>query len=184
MVDRSGVLLVVMSDGYFRSKNCLRELGAAIGADKPIILVHETRPAHGGLPLEALRAQCPATLRNRVFGDPINQSIVVEWHQIKPFQLVALRLIGEGLLRGPSLYIDGELSELPYEVPLTLYASPHNTGAYALLAELLGGARSAAQPTDDRTAADAFLLLLDAAVFDQPELEAEVAAAAFILALR
>ena len=38
---RCGALLVVVTDGYFRSKNCLRELGAALHAKKPLILVHE-----------------------------------------------------------------------------------------------------------------------------------------------
>ena len=172
IVAKCSTLLVVLTDGYFHSKNCLRELKAALDADTPLVLVHEPEPARGGLPLELLRIQCPEALRERVFAHR-----VVEWQRIKPFQLVSLRLIGEGLLGEQSLYIANELSEQPFDLPCTLFASPHNAGADALLAELLEGARDPAGRADDRSTAGRFLLLLNDRVFERPELVTEVTAA-------
>ena len=39
------------AQGYFRSKNCIRELEAALEANKPRVLVHEMDEGKGGLPL-------------------------------------------------------------------------------------------------------------------------------------
>ena len=172
IVTKCSTLLVILSDGYFQSKNCLRELNAALDTDTPLVLVHERDPARGGLSLERLRLQCPEALRERVFAYR-----VVEWQRIKPFQLVSLRLIGQGLLGEQSLYIANELSEQPIDLPCMLYASPYNAGADALVTELLEGARDPAGRADDRSTAGGFLLLLNDRVFERPELVTEVTAA-------
>ena len=183
---RCGALLVVVTDGYFRSKNCLRELGAALHAGKPLILVHEVDPAHGGLPLEELRSQCPLNLEYRPTGqdqlvqlavrERVSSQQVVQWQRIELFQLVSLRLIGEALLES-SLYIAGDLSEQPYSLPRTVYVSPHNRGSEALLQELVDEAREAAGRGADRATADCFLLLLNGSVFEDAQLVQEVEAA-------
>ena len=43
-IERSQVILFFLSRGYFKSKNCLREIRAALDQGKPIVLVQEARP--------------------------------------------------------------------------------------------------------------------------------------------
>ena len=45
-------VLVFISQGYFSSKNCMRELEATVQQGKRLILVRETELAKGGLTLE------------------------------------------------------------------------------------------------------------------------------------
>ena len=40
-IKQSAVILVLLSKGYFGSRNCLREARAAAASDKPLTLVHE-----------------------------------------------------------------------------------------------------------------------------------------------
>lgn len=51
-VDRSSTVLIFLSDGYFESANCMRELLRAMYDNKPIITLHETSVKHGGLTLK------------------------------------------------------------------------------------------------------------------------------------
>ena len=53
-------VLIMLSRGYFNSKNCMREVYACSEAGKPLVLVHETDMAKGGAPLE------PAAKRAKV----------------------------------------------------------------------------------------------------------------------
>ena len=172
-----GALLVVITDGYFRSKNCLREMCAALHADKRLILVHEIDPLHGGLSREELLSQCPLDCRplgqNQTVGillrERVSQSPTVAWQRIEPFQLVSLRLVSEALLQQP-LFIATDLSHQSYTLSSSPYASPHNNGAQELLDELVEEARAPGE--SDRPAS--FLLLLNGRVFDDPQLVDEV----------
>ena len=67
LIGRSGCILVFLSEGYFGSRNCLRELRGAVEQAKPLILVQETERRFGGLELESLKQQCPEDLRGAVF---------------------------------------------------------------------------------------------------------------------
>ena len=42
------IVLIFLSNGYFESANCVREVRAAHAAKKPLVLVHETDEAKGG----------------------------------------------------------------------------------------------------------------------------------------
>ena len=80
--------------GYFKSRNCLREVRSALSKSKPLSLVFD--PERGGAPLETIKAEeVPDDELSAVFGG----RPVIEWHRIKQFQLVSLKLLAEGLLR-------------------------------------------------------------------------------------
>ena len=64
----SPCLPITTTQGYFLSRNCLREAHAAVRGGKPMVLVHETDVKHGGAPLETLYAECPDDLRDAIFG--------------------------------------------------------------------------------------------------------------------
>ncbi|EOD09806.1 hypothetical protein EMIHUDRAFT_465372 [Emiliania huxleyi CCMP1516] len=116
-IGRSQVILFFLSKGYFRSKNCLREIRSSLEKGKPIILVQEADPAKGGGSIEAssyrrgstpappqarssrqprrlqeLRAECPAELQPAVFDQLFP---LVVWMRIEEFQLVSLKMISE-----------------------------------------------------------------------------------------
>ena len=91
-IGRSQVILFFLSGGYFRSKNCLREVRAALSQGKPIILVQEADENKGGGTLEELRAECPKDLQAAVFEASWRLAV---WHRIEDFQLVSLKIIAE-----------------------------------------------------------------------------------------
>jgi hypothetical protein len=75
-VERSRLVLLFVSNGYFESANVQRELCAALDAKKPIAVVYETSALHGGgVQLDEMRRQCEAIanpkllmLAPRLFG--------------------------------------------------------------------------------------------------------------------
>ena len=83
IVGRCSALLVFMSDGYFDSKNCQRELRSALAYGLPLVLVRETDATKGGLSLYELVQQCPEDLRDEVFAFP-----VIDLQRVKDFQQV------------------------------------------------------------------------------------------------
>lgn len=79
---------------YFRSPNCLREFKAATERpDALVIIVLETDPLHGGIPLEVHRNACPADMRAAFDAMPM-----VHWYRQHDFQIVSLKMIVEPLL--------------------------------------------------------------------------------------
>ena len=132
-----------LAQGYFLSKNCLREVQRALEGQKPLILVHESDPNRGGT-VEAIRdRECPDELKDRIFG---GQSII-EWYRLRELQLVSMLMIAEQTLlatpkyRGQpelSLFIPGGLlkERLVFPQRVVLYISPHNPGAPQLGLEL------------------------------------------------
>ena len=161
-VEQTQVIMIFVSKGYFKSGNCLREAKCSIEKRKPIALVHD--PVKGGAKLDFIPdEECPDEMRGAIF----DERDVIEWHRIKDFQLVSLKLLAEQLLLGcaaPSvergsvgernsvagaqqppqripLFIPGEISGQPlaFDRPVTLYASRHNKGAEAAAAALRSG---------------------------------------------
>jgi hypothetical protein len=94
-IEASGVVMIFVSQGYFKSANCLREVRSALSKDKPLSLVHD--PVRGGASLEAIEAECPAEMRGDMFS---RHRPVITFHRIKDFQMVSLRLLAEDLLLG------------------------------------------------------------------------------------
>jgi len=155
-VDATAVIMIFVSKGYFKSGNCLREARCTVAKQKPITLVHD--PVRGGAKLDFIRdEECPDELRGAIFDG----RDVIEWHRIKDFQMVSLKLLAEQLLfgcphfqeesvRGLPLYIPGELTGRrlafrPSASP-TLFVSNANPGA-AAAAQLLQAGMPALQVT-------------------------------------
>lgn len=104
-IENSSAILIFLSgstrgeDGtqqsdYFSSANCMVELRAAVRLGKPIILVLETNPSHGGVPLDVHRRACPEELASVVFAAP-----TIPWHRLRDFQICTMRLLVVELLR-------------------------------------------------------------------------------------
>jgi len=68
-IEKSAVVLIFLSKGYFFSKNCLREVRCSEQNDKPLVLVNEADLSKGGIALKDSRAECPEDLRSFVFDD-------------------------------------------------------------------------------------------------------------------
>ena len=76
-INRSQVIMIFVSKGYFLSKNCLREARTAVAKAKPLALVHD--PVRGGATLETIKEdECPMELQGIFNGRKI-----IEWHRIK-----------------------------------------------------------------------------------------------------
>jgi len=160
-IGRSQVVLCFLSRGYLRSKNCLREVRAALTMGKPLVLVHEADPDRGGGTLAELRSECPEALQGEIFdaGWPM-----VVWHRFEAFQHVSLKVIAEALLlKTPKyageealpLYIPGELraDSLAFTKPVVLWASTMNVGARDLadaVAAAVAGSISVTDATPSR----------------------------------
>ena len=78
-IDRSQVIMIFVSKGYFLSTNCLREARTAVAKAKPLALVHD--PVRGGATLETIKAnECPLELQgifkdNKIIDDDVISSI-------------------------------------------------------------------------------------------------------------
>ena len=95
-VDASAVVMIFVSKGYFNSGNCLREAERTVSTDTPIALVHD--PVKGGERLDVIiRDECADHLREPIFGAGRE---VIEWHRVRDFQLVSLKLLAAQLLLG------------------------------------------------------------------------------------
>jgi len=137
-LDRSTLVVIFVSDGYFVSPNCMRELLRANFDQKPILALIEPEAKRGGLTQEKVQAQLQAAegsyarwgladeMREWPYEVPrpamLYYSLVstapIEWNRIGLFQDVTLRLIanrliaaGSGeLVRDGATYVQGELT--------------------------------------------------------------------------
>jgi len=141
-VDQSAVILIFLSKGYFKSKNCLREVVATIEQKKPYLFVQEADPAKGGGTLDMLKLELADEAHREALFDGRRVTV---WFRIQDFQVVSLIQIAEDMMRqlpaNPlkgSLYVPGSLLEqhLTFQTPVVLYASPNNPGALEAAQEL------------------------------------------------
>jgi len=150
-IDETMVVLIFLSRGYFQSRNCLREVRAAMERARPVILVLETDEVKGGFALEDAREECPEELRDFVFGPLGDERAVTPWHRITVFQLCSLKEIARMVLSHTPLYADKpaqavyldtdvSVDKLKLQQPLVAYASPNNPGCGAALKELVDAA--------------------------------------------
>lgn len=152
-IDGSQVIMVFVSQGYFGSKNCLREARTAMEKAKPLALVYD--PVRGGATLKYIQEEeCPVELKVMFEGRK-----VIEWHRIKDFQLVSLKLLAAELLFScpgyeklycascradndsalslenktlyEDIYVPGEITEKQFKftAKVRVYASQNNPGA-------------------------------------------------------
>ena len=125
-VSQTAVTLMFLSRGYFKSINCLREVrawadtregdaapGGGGGVDGPprgLILVHETAPNHGGIPIAQLRDECPPTLVPLVFSERHMEALVPFYRHERIWQ-AALKQIAAYVI-GYSAYTTEVVREL------------------------------------------------------------------------
>ena len=134
-VERSQSVLVYATGGYFKSRNCLREMRAATALSKPIIALVDPDATRGGLSQSEILSQlCQGWYDKQGGWQPVEQTYaswgfepmptcaelaealfageVIEWNRLRAFQDVTVRLISERLLpdsfRGVT-YLEGEL---------------------------------------------------------------------------
>ena len=149
-------MLFFISKGYFASRNCLREIEATLSKTLPLVLVHEQQEDKGGGSLEALKAECRAEMRSRIFD---GQRTPITWHRISHYQNLTLKLIATEMLnqslldsavadsgsnKEVSLVLPGEinLADLAMPQPVVLWCSAANPGATELAQELAGSLAS------------------------------------------
>ena len=64
--------------------NCLREVRCAVNERMPLVLVHEADPTKGGLPLSAIKLECPSELREGIFLTSRRQKrAVITWMRVR-----------------------------------------------------------------------------------------------------
>lgn len=99
---RPGSVLVFCSNGYFTSRNCMRELKWSVQTGKPIIPLLEPNVLKGGLTLAEVRARCEAygtlSVHERSSAGVIDKGEVaiadalfmdepIEWNRFGAFQV-------------------------------------------------------------------------------------------------
>ena len=76
-VSDSAVVVIFLSKGYFKSKNCIREVQCTVAKAKAITMMHD--PVRGGGSLEFIKnKECGPELRGIFEGRDI-----IVWHRIK-----------------------------------------------------------------------------------------------------
>ena len=144
-IDQSSSINIFLSHGYFKSKNCLREVQATMDKKKPFMCTHEVDKDKGGGPLKEIQIELEdEQLISAIFTE---ERLITIWHRVTDFQLLSLKEIAEfTLLQTPAyqkrvalpLFVPGELLREPlgFNSPLVLYTSPLNPGASEVAAEL------------------------------------------------
>ena len=74
---------VLLSKGYFSSTNVLREVRATVEKNKRLVPVQEADLSKGGAPIDELKADCPAKLREGVFGADNAPHNIIVWLRLK-----------------------------------------------------------------------------------------------------
>jgi hypothetical protein len=115
-------MLFACTQGYFASKNCMRELRSSVQNGKPILALMEPELTHGGLTASEIEGQLTEGIRDAngwhstaenyekwgFKGGPTPEELlralfaqpVVEWNRIGVFQDITMRLIAEATLPG------------------------------------------------------------------------------------
>ena len=147
------------SQGYFTSKNCMRELTAATALSKPLITLLEMETNKGGLTLleiQQLLEDADGLYAKWGFGAGVPRSHTlyahlyqhppIEWNRIGHFQDCTMRLIAQRLLPADSgeVFVDREIINQPLRPLMApslgcthhVYCSVLNPGANELVKEL------------------------------------------------
>ena len=149
-VAESAVFVLYYSEGYFRSENCRRELYAAVGMDKPIMVLYEGDDTV----LQDLRNECSANCMEEPGFEYILEHLFkndpIRWLHEGPFCAAAMNRIYTCLLTRLPYYqqnrnihlleqglkVPGELSPVSLPGPLTVLVCNANTGALQVAEEI------------------------------------------------
>jgi len=135
----SWVFVLFLSEGYFLSRNCLREVRAAVERRvrrMPIMLLRETSSLHGGGSLESLLSNCPDELVPALKLAPDCPHVRVPALQVETLKMIASAIVncGKELRRTLQpfhlLAADSDLAfaKLDMKKPTWLFASKYNPG--------------------------------------------------------
>ncbi|KAL3930129.1 MAG: hypothetical protein SGPRY_001671 [Prymnesium sp.] len=137
-IEQSACILLFFTQGYLKSRNCIREVRHAVGKNKPQVQLLEMDRSKGGVSLVELRDnECPVDLVEALFRSEVK---TIPWYRAHAFQLLSLKLLAEQLLLNSPEYmgkmslplsIKGELldNRLHLEDRKVLYVSKSNPGA-------------------------------------------------------
>ena len=95
-IERTSIILIYCSSGYFQSKNCMREIISATTKGKPIIALIELDASHGGLTNAQILSQlleaeasyskwgfdAAATPDGRALYEHLFASAPIEWNRL------------------------------------------------------------------------------------------------------
>jgi hypothetical protein len=84
-IERTDVIQIFLSKGYFGSRNCSREVSATLEQHTPYILVQEIDAAKGGASLQALQLELTDVDQRRRLFDGRSAT---HWYRIQEFQVV------------------------------------------------------------------------------------------------
>ena len=118
-------VLVFLNKGYISSRNCRRELVAAVDANKPLILLRETDLNKGGQTfamaedelLFMVGTQNPSKDETAALRKLLDDVEVIEFHREKYFKYVALQRIAS-LILAQQLDIESNRSNRPSDLPI------------------------------------------------------------------
>jgi len=85
-IERTDVIQIFLSKGYFGSRNCLREVSATLEKGRPYIFVQEIDAAKGGGSLEALKLELTDVDQRRRLFDGRSAT---HWYRIQEFQVAS-----------------------------------------------------------------------------------------------
>ena len=149
-VSESTVFILFYSEGYFRSKNCRRELYAAVSEDKPMIVIYEGDDSV----IEELKLECVSncTLEpgSAYILEHMFQNEPIRWLDQGAFSAVSIKMIYTCLLANLPHYekpdnkhilegglsVPGEFHQLPLHNSLTIIVCDGNEGALQVAQEL------------------------------------------------
>jgi len=158
-IARAQVVLIFCTDGYFRSKNCIIEIQAAVKMGKRIIALLDPDASKGGLTRDQVHEQLIEAETHLYAkwrldeGGPsakeLNTALFacqpIEWNRIGVFQDVTLRCIAERLLPEghKRTYLQREIVNEEIVIPpatksFHIYCSQNNPGALELVREFAG----------------------------------------------
>ena len=159
-IERTKMVLIFCSKGYFQSKNCMRELRSCTQKGKPMIAVLDPDSSNSALSLDEVKGELIVANGNydkwgfAGDGGPDGESCTqalfadepIEWNRIGAFQDVTLRLIAERILSKDhgKTYLSGELIHSQVVLPPAssrgykyhLYVSPRNAGALEFMRDV------------------------------------------------
>ena len=99
-VKQTQSMLFFLSKGYFASGNCKKEIDATLTNKNPIILLQETDPDRGGVPISQIHADCNVASQ----GEWLDQIFVprrpvIPFLRVKEFKIISLKMIVASLLQ-------------------------------------------------------------------------------------
>lgn len=153
----SAVFLIFLSKGYFLSKNCRRELYAALALKKPIVTIREDE-SRGGASAEVLKQACrksciePEPYPGCTGPEEVIRLVVeiepVVWVRLNDYQAESLKTVAFRMLHHLPYYeknkmelqrgqkLPGELGTVCTSLPVTLLWCKANNGSSQLAEEI------------------------------------------------